>query len=83
MRRVDIRKRVHDFISQRLDDHPLFDDDQTLQGLGLDKQDIEDLMFRLEDEFELTAFTEEEDRLLKEAVTVNDLSRFLARIARY
>ncbi|NWA26355.1 acyl carrier protein [Pseudomonas gingeri] len=83
MSRVDIRKRVHHFISQRLEDHPQFEDNQTLQALGLDKQDIEDLMFRLEDEFELTAFTEEEDRLLKEAVTVNDLSRFLQKIARH
>ncbi len=83
MRRDDIRKSVHDFISQRLDDHQAFTDDQTLQTLGLDKQDIEELMFRLEDEFDLTAFTEEEDRLLKEAVTVNDLSRFLQKIARH
>ncbi|MGA8135523.1 MAG: acyl carrier protein, partial [Pseudomonas gingeri] len=37
----------------------------------------------LEDEFDLTAFTEEEDRLLKEAVTVNDLSHFLEKIARH
>lgn len=83
MKRADIRKIVHDFISLRLDDPQTFADDQTLQALGLDKQDIEDLMFHLEDEFDLTAFTEEEDRLLKEAVTVNDLSRFLQKIARH
>jgi len=28
-------------------------------------------------------FTEEEDRLLKAAVTINDLSRFLQKIARH
>ncbi|MGA8132851.1 MULTISPECIES: phosphopantetheine-containing protein [Pseudomonas] len=83
MKRADIRKSVHDFVSQRLDDHQAFADDQSLQGLGFDTQDIEDLMFHLEDEFDLTAFTEEEDRLLKEAVTVNDLSHFLEKIARH
>jgi len=83
MRRTHIRKSVHDVVSQRLDAPRAFADDQTLQTLGLDKQDIEELMFRLEDEFDLTAFTEEEDRLLKEAVTVNDLSRFLQKIGRH
>ncbi|MEF9674023.1 acyl carrier protein [Pseudomonas sp. MWU13-2100] len=83
MKRTDIRKNVHDFVSRRLDDHQAFADDQSLQALGFDTQDIEDLMFCLEDEFDLTAFTEEEDRLLKEAVTVNDLSRFLQKIARH
>ncbi|WP_191488576.1 acyl carrier protein [Pseudomonas sp. FEN] len=83
MKKAEIRQRVHDFINQRLDEHQAFDDEQTLQTLGLDKQDIEDLMFRLEDEFDLTAFTEEEDRLLKNAITVNDLSLFLQKIARH
>lgn len=83
MKRADIRKNVHDCVSQRLDDPQAFTDDQSLQALGFDTQDIEDLMFCLEDEFDLTAFTEEEDRLLKEAVTVNDLSRFLREIARH
>ncbi|WP_248800487.1 acyl carrier protein [Pseudomonas sp. MWU13-2105] len=83
MKRTTIRESVHEFVSLRLDAPQAFADDQTLQALGLDKQDIEDLMFRLEDEFDLTAFTEEEDRLLKAAVTVNDLSRFLQKIARH
>ncbi len=41
--------------------------------LGLDKADIEDLIFHLEDELGLTAFTAEEDRMLKTARTANDL----------
>jgi acyl carrier protein len=48
----------------------------------LDKADIEDLIFHLEDEFGLTAFTAEEDRMLTTARTANDLSRFLMEIAR-
>jgi len=51
--------------------------------LGLEKADIEDLIFHLEDEFGLTAFTAEEDRMLKTAKTANDLSRFLLEIGRH
>ena len=83
MKRATIRKSVHDFISLRLDSPQAFADDQILQALGLDTQDIEDLIFHLEDEFDLTAFTEEEDRLLKAAVTVEDLNCFLQRIAQH
>jgi acyl carrier protein len=49
----------------------------------LDKQDIEELIFHLEDELGLTAFTAEEDRMLKDARTANDLSRFLVEIGRH
>jgi acyl carrier protein len=51
--------------------------------LGLDKEDIEELIFHLEDELGLTAFTAEEDHMLKTARTVNDLSRFLMEIGRH
>jgi acyl carrier protein len=53
-----------------------------LKSLGLDKADIEDLIFHLEDELGLTAFTVEENRMLKTARTANDLSRFLIEIGR-
>ncbi|MOA60164.1 hypothetical protein D3C78_1849770 [compost metagenome] len=53
-----------------------------LKSLGLDKADIEELIFHLEDELGLTAFTVEEDRMLKTARTANDLSRFLMEIGR-
>ncbi|MNF80329.1 hypothetical protein D3C84_625710 [compost metagenome] len=54
-----------------------------LKSLGLDKADIEELIFHLEDELGLTAFTAEEDRILKTARTANDLSRFLMEIGRH
>lgn len=54
----------------------------VLAQLGLDKEDIEELIFHLEDELGLTAFTAEEDRMLKTARTANDLSRFLVKIGR-
>jgi acyl carrier protein len=51
--------------------------------LGLDKEDIEELIFHLEDELGLTAFTAEEDLMLKTARMANDLSRFLMEIGRH
>ena len=53
-----------------------------LKPLGLDKADTEDLIFHPEDELGLTAFTVEEDRMLKTARTANDLSRLLMEIGR-
>jgi acyl carrier protein len=82
MKRAEVRQVVHDFISRQLDGNRDFADDVSLQALGLDKQDIEDLIFHLEDQFGLTAFTHEEDQLLKTASSANDLSRFLQQIAR-
>jgi len=51
--------------------------------LGLDKGDIEELIFHLEDQLGLTAFTAEEDQMLKTARTANDLRRFLIEIGRH
>ncbi|MGE8190659.1 acyl carrier protein [Pseudomonas sp. NPDC086278] len=82
MKRAAVRAAVHQFISRLLEDRDDFDDDASLLALGLDKADIEDLIFHLEDELGLTAFTAEEDRMLKSAKTANDLSRFLVRIGR-
>ena len=82
MRRAAVRAAVHRFI-QRLLDGREFDDNTSLAQLGLEKADIEDLIFHLEDEFGLTAFTAEEDRMLKTARTANDLSRFLLEIGRH
>lgn len=82
MKRAAIRAAVHQFISRLLEDRDDFDDEASLLALGLDKADIEDLIFHLEDELGLTAFTAEEDRMLKSAKTANDLSRFLVRIGR-
>ncbi|MGE7956745.1 acyl carrier protein [Pseudomonas sp. NPDC089530] len=83
MKRAEVRQTVHDFISRLLEGNDSFVDDASLQELGLDKQDIEDLIFHLEDEFGLTAFTHEEDQMLKTANSANDLSRFLLKIARH
>ncbi|MBP5074411.1 acyl carrier protein [Pseudomonas chlororaphis] len=81
MNRAEVRQAVHDFISRLLDGNDGFSDDLSLQALGLDKQDIEDLIFHLEDEFGVTAFTHEEDQMLKAANSANDLSRFLLKIS--
>lgn len=83
MKRAEVRQTVHDFISRLLEGNERFADDASLRTLGLDKQDIEDLIFHLEDEFGLTAFTHEEDQMLKAANSANDLSRFLLRIAQH
>ncbi len=82
MRRAAVRAAVHRFIRRLLENRE-FDDHTSLVQLGLEKADIEDLIFHLEDEFGLTAFTAEEDHLLKTAKTANDLSRFLLMIARH
>ncbi|TBN36739.1 acyl carrier protein [Pseudomonas sp. BGI-2] len=82
MKRAAVRAAVHRFISRLLEGQDDFDDNANLAQLGLDKQDIEELIFHLEDELGLTAFTAEEDRMLKNARTANDLSRFLMEIGR-
>ena len=80
MKKAAVRAAVHRFISRLLEGQDDFDDNASLAQLGLDKADIEDLIFHLEDEFGLTAFTAEEDRMLKIARTASDLSRFLLEI---
>jgi acyl carrier protein len=83
MTRDAVRTAVHRFISRLLEGRDHFDDNTRLVQLGLDKEDIEELIFRLEDQLGLTASTAEEDRMLKTATTVDDLSRFLIEIGRY
>jgi acyl carrier protein len=83
MNKTAVRATVHRFISRLLDGRDDFDDNASLAQLGLDKADIEELIFHLEDEFGLTAFTAEEDTMLRNARTANDLSRFLIEIGRH
>ena len=49
----------------------------NLSALGLDRHDLEELLFRLEDRFQLTAAPRQEDQLLRTATTVEDLIVFL------
>ena len=83
MKKTAVRAAVHRFISRLLDNQQDFADNASLRDLGLDKEDIEELIFHLEDELGLTAFTAEEDQMLKTARTANDLSRFLIEIGRH
>ncbi|CAI8793162.1 Acyl carrier protein [Pseudomonas sp. IT-P253] len=83
MKRAAVRAAVHRFISRLLESQDDFDDNTSLAQLGLDKEDIEELIFHLEDQLGLTAFTAEEDQMLKTATTANDLSRFLLAIGRH
>jgi acyl carrier protein len=83
MKEAALRAVVHRYISRLLEGRDDFDDNASLAQLGLDKTDIEELIFHLEDEFGLTAFTAEEDQLLKTARTARDLSRFLLEIGRH
>lgn len=83
MKRAAVRAAVHHFISRLLEGQDDFDDNASLAQLGLDRADIEDLIFHLEDELGLTALTAEEDQMLKTARTANDLSRFLMEIGRH
>ncbi|MDI3274823.1 acyl carrier protein [Pseudomonas sp. MDT1-16] len=82
MKRAAVRAVVHRFISRLMEGQDDFDDNASLAQLGLDKEDIEELIFHLEDELGLTAFTAEEDQMLKTARTANDLRRFLMEIGR-
>ena len=82
MPRFGIRRTVHQFISRFLDGRD-FDDNATLESLGLNKKDIMELIMRLEDEYALDAFSSEEDKLLEQAVTANDVWRFMRQIARH
>ncbi|MDE1164096.1 MAG: acyl carrier protein [Pseudomonas sp.] len=59
-----------------------FDDRATLQSLGLDREDILELIFRLQDQFELTARTRDEDQLADHALTVEDVCRFIEQLAK-
>ncbi|GID06814.1 MULTISPECIES: phosphopantetheine-containing protein [Pseudomonas] len=83
MTRAAVRAAVHRRIRRLLENQDDFDDNTNLMQLGLDKEDIEELIFRLEDQLGLTAFTAEEDRILKTVRTANDLTRFLIEIGRY
>ena len=83
MKKAAVRAVVHRYISRLLESRDDFDDNAGLTQLGLDKEDIEELIFHLEDELGVTAFTAEEDRILKSARTANDLSRFLLEIGRH
>jgi acyl carrier protein len=83
MKKDNVHAVVHRFVSRMLEGRDGFDDNASLAQLGLDKEDIEELIFHLEDELGVTAFTAEEDRMLKTARTANDLSRFLLEIGRY
>ncbi|WP_213937180.1 acyl carrier protein [Pseudomonas sp. dw_612] len=83
MKRAAVRAAVHCFISRLLERQDDFDDSTNLAQMGLDNEDIEELIFHLEDELGLTAFTAEEDRMLKDARTAEDLSRFLVSIGRH
>ncbi|WPN48694.1 MULTISPECIES: acyl carrier protein [unclassified Pseudomonas] len=83
MNRAAVRAVVHRYISRLLENQQDFDDNANLAQLGLDKEDIEELIFHLEDELGVTAFTAEEDRMLKNARTANDLSQFLMEIGRH
>ncbi|KAB0499825.1 phosphopantetheine-containing protein [Pseudomonas vancouverensis] len=83
MNRAAVRAVVHRYISRLLESRDDFDDSTSLAQLGLDKEDIEELIFHMEDELNVTAFTAEEDRMLKSVRTVNDLSRFLLEIGRH
>lgn len=83
MKKAAVRAAVHRFISRLLENKQDFADNASLRDLGLDKEDIEELIFHLEDELGLTAFTAEEDQMLKTARTANDLSRFLIQIGRH
>lgn len=83
MKKAAVRAAVHRYISRLLENQQDFADNASLEALGLDKQDIEELIFHLEDELGLTAFTAEEDQMLKTARTANDLSRFLIEIGRH
>jgi acyl carrier protein len=83
MKKAAVRAAVHRYIRLLLEGQDDFDDNTSLAQLGLDKEDIEELIFHLEDELDLTAFTAEEDQMLKTARTANDLSRFLIEIGRH
>ena len=80
MHRSGIKNAVHDFIARYLGESD-FDGETSFTSLGLDYKDIEELVFRLEDQYGLTALTGQEDMLFSRITTPNQLTLFLQDLA--
>jgi len=67
---------VHHWLAKAVG-HRDFEAATRLRMLGLERQAIEDLLFRLEDEVDVTIWPGREDRFIGSDPTVGDLVRFL------
>ncbi|MFJ3116915.1 acyl carrier protein [Pseudomonas protegens] len=82
MNRAQARAAVHLLIRHWLDEPVDFDDQSGLSELGLDRDDIEALLWRLEDRFDLGVLPREEQRALGQLERVDDLVQWLLEKAR-
>lgn len=82
MKRAEARVAVHLLIRRGLDERTDFDDQSALQALGLDREDIEALLWRLEDRFDLCISPREEQRALWHLEKVDDLVQWLLEKSR-
>ncbi|AZC23327.1 MULTISPECIES: hypothetical protein [Pseudomonas] len=77
MNRGEARRAVFALIRSWLGERLCLDGGSNLQALGLERGDIEELLWRLEDRFELCISTEEEQRILASLSNVHELVEWL------
>ncbi|NBF01526.1 hypothetical protein GV819_04400 [Pseudomonas sp. Fl5BN2] len=82
MKRTEARQAVYSLIRQWLGERTCLDDCSRLQALGLDKGDIEEMLWRLEDRFDLCVPALEEQRGISTAESVHDLIEWLLEMSR-
>ncbi|MCJ7957707.1 MAG: acyl carrier protein [Pseudomonas sp.] len=82
MNQAQARVAVHLFISHGLGETVDVDDQSDLYELGLDRDDIEALLWRLEDRFDLDVSPREEQQALWRLERVGDLVQWLLEKSR-
>ncbi|WP_025132203.1 acyl carrier protein [Pseudomonas sp. PH1b] len=81
MNRADARQAVYQLIQHWLDSPRVLDDNSRLRDLGLDIEDIEALLWRLEDRFDLSLSPRAEEHWVEQMHSVDDLIRFVLMIS--
>ncbi|MGC5700190.1 acyl carrier protein [Pseudomonas sp. NFXW11] len=77
MTRADARLVLYPLIRRRLEAGVEFDDSSQLQALGLELDDIEALLWQLEDRFDLPTSTRATNPALEQLQRVADLIEWL------
>jgi len=76
MARTDIGLALVDVLGKWLG-HTDFQGTSSLQALGLDRDDVQELLIRLEDALDLTIVPAAQDRFLDHATSIDSLIDFL------
>ncbi|WP_409301967.1 acyl carrier protein [Pseudomonas sp. KCJK8993] len=82
MNRSEARRAVHALIRCWLGERTCLDDSSELRALGLERDDLEELLWRLEDRFGLCVPTGEEQHALRELRCVHELIEWLLEMSR-